>query len=79
MRKEDMQWQHEREAQGRPTDPSGYEGRQWREEVSDALEARLEHLGALPGELERLSALHASSALPLPAAGSRDKLTVLVP
>ena len=44
----DMEWQHRREATGRPIDPSGAEHLRWNECVRDALLARLTHLDSLP-------------------------------
>ena len=41
----DQAWQHEREAEGRPTDPSGVSRRYWEWELAPALAARLAHLG----------------------------------
>lgn len=40
----DRAWQHEREAEGRPIDPSGVAHRYWEWEAAPALAARLEHL-----------------------------------
>jgi hypothetical protein len=41
----DQTWQHEREAEGRPTDPTGVSRRYWEWESAPALAARLAHLG----------------------------------
>jgi hypothetical protein len=47
----DMEWQHKREARGRPRDPSGDLRRSWLAESAGALEARRAHLaGVLAGE-----------------------------
>ncbi|MEK4034793.1 hypothetical protein WOC76_09840 [Methylocystis sp. IM3] len=49
----DMAWQHEREAEGRPRDPSGVSRRYWQWESGPALEARRVHLdgvGATPAK-----------------------------
>jgi hypothetical protein len=43
----DMHWQHEREAQGRPVDPSGVARRYWEWECAEALAARQAHLAEL--------------------------------
>ncbi|WP_363349061.1 hypothetical protein [Methylocystis echinoides] len=43
----DMVWQHEREAEGRPRDPSGVSRRFWEWESAPALEARRAHLQRL--------------------------------
>lgn len=43
----DMRWQHEREHQGRPRDPSGASRRYWEWESAPALEARRAHLAGL--------------------------------
>ena len=40
----DQTWQHEREAEGRPVDPSGVAHRYWERESAPALAARLAHL-----------------------------------
>jgi len=44
----DQDLQHQREAAGRPIDPSGDAHRQWASESADKLSARLEHLRAIP-------------------------------
>ncbi len=41
----DQAWQHEREAEGRPKDPSGVSRRYWEWESAPLLAARLAHLG----------------------------------
>jgi hypothetical protein len=43
----DMSLQHQREATGRPTDPTGWERRQWNESVRSALDARHAHLTSI--------------------------------
>jgi hypothetical protein len=43
----DMRWQHEREAQGRPADPSGVSRRYWEWDSAEALAARRAHLARL--------------------------------
>ncbi len=45
----DMAWQHERESEGRPRDPSGVSRRYWEWEAAPALDARLAHLGQIVG------------------------------
>lgn len=45
----DMGLQHEREAAGRPLDPSGASSHEWQAQVGDALTARLEHLRRVAG------------------------------
>jgi hypothetical protein len=43
----DMDWQHEREARGRPRDPSGQSRRHWKLAAAPALDARRAHLARI--------------------------------
>jgi hypothetical protein len=65
----DLELQHRREAAGLVADPTGASHRQWLEEVHDALEARLEHLGRIqqrPPQWDRPAS--GGPHLPLPPA-----------
>ncbi|WP_292528117.1 hypothetical protein [Methylocystis sp.] len=49
----DQAWQHEREAEGRPKDPSGASRSYWEWDCWDALVARRAHLERSPSQLDR--------------------------